>query len=386
MKILYCANDPVPFPKGAGVRIEATVRALARAGGMVTLVTPRAGAVEGFPSQLEGFDHRVVEVGPGQDSFLDRALRFRRAVEEVLREGGWDLFWFRSPWEGMAALRQPCEIPLIYEAHGFPSMELPHHYPRLYDEPEFLGRLHWEEQSLLHRARGVLTPSQTGARFLATRGVPRQKIRVVPNSALEAAFLPRREVEQGPLRLLYTGTLAPWQGLEMLLEALLHLKGRVEVRLELVGTRKGRWTRPLRSLAQQLRVRSLLEFSGPFGAEVLREKMAQAHLGVAPLPADPRNTVQGCCPIKLVEFMAAGLPILSTRLPVVEELVQHQESAWLVRPNSPFALAQGVRRLAQDPELRRSLGQQAQRQARERLHRDRFEQQLAEILEAARSS
>jgi glycosyltransferase involved in cell wall biosynthesis len=166
----------------------------------------------------------------------------------------------------------------------------------------------------------------------------------------------------------------------MLLEALLHLKGKLELELLLVGTRKGRWTRPLRSLAQQLRVRSLIRFEGPFQAPELRQYLSRAHIGVAPLPSDPRNTVQGCCPIKLVEFMAAGLPILSTRLPVVEELVEHQRSAWLVRPNSPYALAQGILKLADDPALRQSLGQAAQQRAREQLHRSHFETSLAQIL------
>jgi glycosyltransferase involved in cell wall biosynthesis len=378
MKLLYCANDPVPFPKGAGVRIEATVRALQKAGAEVTLLTPKVGVPEGFPERLEGLDHRPVEVGPGESPFLERALRFRRAVEEVLASQPWSLFWFRSPWEGMAALRCQSAVPLLYEAHGFPSMELPHHFPALYEEPEFLGRLAWEEQQLLQRAQLVLTPSQTGRRFLSTRGVSAQKVRVVPNSAAQEAFLERHE---GPgLQLIYTGTLAPWQGLEMLLEALLHLKGKLELELLLVGTRKGRWTRPLRSLAQQLRVRSLIRFEGPFQAPELRQYLSRAHIGVAPLPSDPRNTVQGCCPIKLVEFMAAGLPILSTRLPVVEELVEHQRSAWLVRPNSPYALAQGILKLADDPALRQSLGQAAQQRAREQLHRSHFETSLAQIL------
>ena len=380
MRLLYCANDPVPFPKGAGVRIEATVRALQKAGAEVTLMTPKVGVPAGFPEQLQGIDHRRVEVGPGESPFLERALRFRRAVEEALTGEPWSVFWFRSPWEGWAATRCHTSAKLVYEAHGFPSMELPHHFPGLYEEPEFLGRLAWEEQQLLQRAGLILTPSQTGRRFLATRGVQARRIRVVPNSAAPEAFLERAEGE-GPLQVIYTGTLAPWQGLEMLLEALLHLKGKLDLELLLVGTRKGRWTRPLRSLAQQLRVRSLLRFEGPFQAPELRQKLAQAHIGVAPLPSDPRNTVQGCCPIKLVEFMAAGLPILSTRLPVVEELVQHQQSAWLVRPNSPFALAQGLLRLAQDGQLRRRLGQEAQRQARERLQRLSFEASLGEALQ-----
>jgi glycosyltransferase involved in cell wall biosynthesis len=380
MKILYCANDPVPFPKGAGVRIEATVRALVQAGARLTLVTPKVAKPAGFAQPLEGVEHHEIAVGPGADSFLERALRFRRGVEEQLASQAWDVFWFRSPWEGWAAQRLNFAGLTVYEAHGFPSMELPHHFPALHEHPEFLGRLAWEEQTLLYRASRVLTVSQTGVRFLGTRGVPQAKVVVLPNSALEGAFLQPQPPPTPPLRLLYTGTLAPWQGLELLFEALLHLKNKLNIQLDLVGTRKGRWTRPLRRLAQQLRVRSMVQFSGPFEAQELRPLLAQTHVGVAPLPADSRNTVQGCCPIKIIEFMAAGLPILSTRLPVVEELVQHDESAWLVRPNSPWALAQGILRLAADADLRLRLGTAAQTRARQHFHRSRFEERLAAIL------
>lgn len=387
LRILYCANDPVPFPKGAGVRIEATVRALLKAGARLTLATPRAGKPTGFADHLAGVDHRLIEVGPGADPFIDRALRFRRGVEELLAQEDWQVFWFRSPWEGWAAQRQGFRGILVYEAHGFPSMELPHHFPKLLEEPEFLGRLGFEEQTLLRAARRVLTVSHTGLRFLGSRGVPAGKVSVVPNSAEESAFL--RPAPAGmclpleppaPFRLLYTGTLAPWQGLEFLFEALLHLKNKLAVRLDLVGTRKGRWTRSLRQLCRQMRIRSLIEFSGPFTAEELRGVLSQSHLGVAPLPADSRNTVQGCCPIKLIEFMAAGLPILSTRLPVVQELVEHDHSAWLVRPNSPWSLAQAILRLAQDQPLRQRLGAAAQARARQDFHRDAFDRRLAEVV------
>ncbi len=380
MRILYCANDPVPFPKGAGVRIEATVRALVKAGAHLTLVTPKLAKPAGFSQHLEGLDHRLIEVGPGQDAFIDRALRFRRGVEELLYQGPWEVFWFRSPWEGWAAQRQQFQGVTVYEAHGFPSLELPHHFPGLHELPEFLGRLAFEEQTLLQAASKVLTVSQTGRRFLGTRGVPPGKVAILPNSALEEAFLSPEVNDSLPLRLLYTGTLAPWQGLELLFEALIHLKNKLEVRLDVVGTRKGRWTRSLRQLAQQLRVRSMVHFSGPFAAPELRHLISQTHVGVAPLPADSRNTVQGCCPIKLIEFMAAGLPILSTRLPVVQELVEHDQSAWLVRPNSPWALAQGILRLGADASLRARLGQAARARARQHFHRSAFDQQVSEVL------
>jgi hypothetical protein len=59
-----------------------------------------------------------------------------------------------------------------------------------------------------------------------------------------------------------------------------------------------------------------------------------AHVCLAPLADDPRNVVQGCCPIKLLEYMAAGRPILSTRIPPVEELLEHGQTAHLARADT----------------------------------------------------
>lgn len=374
MRLLYAAFDPVPFPKGAATRIEATVRALGAAGAEVTLLTPQAPPVPGFAARLEGLDHRPVPVV--EDNFLDRALAFRAHVARTLDEG-YAACMVRSPWEGVPAAR--AGLPLIYEVHGFPSVELPAHFPRLKDHPELVGRFVDEELLLLARARLLVTPSQLGQRYLHSRGVRPERVRVIPNS-VDRYPEPPSERPPGPFRALYAGTLAPWQGLDTLLEALALLKGRLPLTVRLAGTRKGPWLRQLRRHAQHLRVRSLLEILGPLDGEALAAEMTAADACLAPLPDNARNSLQGCCPVKILEYMAAGRPILSTRIPAVEEILTHRETGWLVRPGSPRALADGLRWLAENPAEAAALGSQALRSVRERFPRAGFEAAVARLL------
>lgn len=64
-------------------------------------------------------------------------------------------------------------------------------------------------------------------------------------------------------------------------------------------------------------------------------------------------------PLKLFEYMAAGVPIVASELPATMEVLKHRENGWLVQPDNPFALAEGVRHLLGDKRLAGALARQA---------------------------
>ena len=372
------APDPTPHPKGAAQRIEATVRALAATGARVTLLTPAGpgGRV------LEGLDHRPVALP--QEGFLDRALAFREAAAARLREVQPDLVWFRSPWEGVPAVLEARSrgVPAVYEAHGFPSVELPSHHSALRSRDQTLDRLIAEENLVLHSSTLVLTPSRTGRAFLQVRGVRPERIRVVPNSIRLDLFPPPVPPEPGlPFRLAYLGTLAPWQGLGTLVEALGRLKGRLPCRLRLVGTRKGPWLRDLRLLVRAAGVRSSIKVEGPLEPEQIPAFLADSQLCLAPLPDDPRNSLQGCCPIKILEYLASGRAVLASAVRPVEEILEHGRTGWLVRPGSSLALAEGILALASRPDLVSALGSQGRAEIEARWGRGGFDRAVASVLQ-----
>lgn len=361
MRIAYLVSDPVPAPKGASVRIQRTLATLRELGHEVELFS-------GLPD--------------AETPFLERMMALRQAAETWLLPKKADLVQFRGIWEGIPALAWARQhgAKAVYEAHGFPSIELEYHYPGLPDG--LLRKLIAEEQALLSTADRVMTPSKTGARFLLMRGVRAERIDVVPNAVDAALFSPSPEPppDAPPYRLVYEGTLSPWQGLETLLEALARLKDR-PIELHVVGPLKSAWRDEIRARARRLRVHHQLHLSGAMEQRDLVPVLRTAHVCLAPLPADARNSVQGCCPIKILEYMAAGRPILGTSIAPVEEILAHGTSAWLVPPNSPAELAEGVAWMLDHPAEREALGRAARAEAVERWSPDRFRRHLAGALE-----
>jgi glycosyltransferase involved in cell wall biosynthesis len=366
VRILYLAPDAIPAPKGAAVRIERTLAAFRFLGHEVEALTPRAA-----PSE----------------NFLDRMLAFREEAAAWLAERQAALVQFRSVWEGAAALdwARRTGARAVFEVHGLPSVELPYHFPALEDHEGVLEKIILEERALLSAADRVLVPSRTSARFLMRLGVARSRVSVVPNAVDAAEFSPGAAPppDAVPLRLVYVGTLSPWQGLGTLLEALALLRGSAAFELHVVGPAKSPWRAALRRQARRLRVHHLLQLSGPMAQADLVPVLRTAHVCLAPLPADARNALQGCCPLKVLEYMACGRPILSTRIAPVREVLDHGRTAHLVTAGSAAALADGLLWMLQHPAEREALGHAARAEAVSRWGSDGFAARLAEALARA---
>jgi glycosyltransferase involved in cell wall biosynthesis len=305
--------------------------------------------------------------GDAESGFLERMLSFRREAASWIEGRRADLVQFRGIWEGLPVVEwaKRTGTAAVWEVHGFPSVELPFHFPGLAQHPRTIARLIGEERQILEASDSFVVPSRTSALFLGRLGVDFERISIVGNVADPAVFTP----PPGPLpnappfRIVYQGTLAPWQGLETLIEALSLVRSRGLPELHVVGPGKAWWRSILRGTARRLRVHHALHLSGAMQPEDVPPVLRSAHLCVAPLALDARNSLQGCCPIKILEYMAAGRPILATRIGPVEELLEHGKTALLVRPGSATALAEGLVWMLEHPVEREAMGVSA----RERL-------------------
>jgi glycosyltransferase involved in cell wall biosynthesis len=67
-------------------------------------------------------------------------------------------------------------------------------------------------------------------------------------------------------------------------------------------------------------------------------------------------TIADCSPLVIFEAMAAGLPVIATRIGGISEMVIHGETGLLIPPSSPVALSEAIRELAKDPTRRRAMG------------------------------
>jgi glycosyltransferase involved in cell wall biosynthesis len=349
VRVLFASFDEVPSLKGASLHILATCRGVAREHEL-HLVTLGDLALPATPR----FTHRPQPLA--EPNYLRRGLAFRERVSRALDRLRPELVHFRGPWEGLPAVRRG--LPCVYEVNGVPSVELPRLYPGA--TPRSLSVLRGWEAECLAGARAVICPSERTRAFLvqAYGAGLAAKIGVLPNGYDPVPPAARPPPAAGaPLRLVYLGTLHPWQGVAWSLRGLAALRGRCTLDLyapphRAFGERVERRIRKY-GLADFVRIRP------PQHLGRLREILPDYDAGLAPLLREARNTAQGCLPLKIIDYLAHGLPVVGSDLFVVRQLVRHGENGVLHRAGDREAFAASIGRLVEDAPLRARLARQA---------------------------
>jgi glycogen(starch) synthase len=144
---------------------------------------------------------------------------------------------------------------------------------------------------------------------------------------------------------LFVGRLYPEQkGLDPLIRAFARLPVELGLRLRLVGEDWGGRALVAR-LARSLGVEDRVTMTGPVSRQELLREYSNADLFVLPSLFEPYGIV-------LTEAMAAGLPIVASRVGGIPEVVGEGEDALLCPPADPVALADAIEQLARDGALR----------------------------------
>ncbi|NJP04618.1 MAG: glycosyltransferase family 4 protein [Chloroflexaceae bacterium] len=367
MRVLYTAFDVVPGPKGASLHITQFVRSLVAGGYQVQLITAGDGELPGHATYEGASIIRVPPERPGL-TFLERAVAFGHAVmDHVAAAPAYDLVHYRSIWSGLqlAQARVGSGYRTLFEVNGLPSIELPYHYPDLRQHP-LLHKIREQELATLALSQAVICPSDVTRAFLVSLGVPRERITIIRNGITPSEFAPSPVPipDSEPPVILYVGTLAEWQGLDVMIRALPLIIAHHPARLRIVGRGRSRQRKLLERQIRKLGLEQYVQLEPAVAHHQVPAMIAQATLCVAPLSLNDRNVVQGCCPIKVLEYMAAGRPLVAANLPVVRELVQEDRDGLLFRPDDPTDLARQITTLLRDPQLAQRLA----RSAAERAH------------------
>ncbi len=345
---LYVAFDRFPSSKGAGTHIAHASATLAKAAPPCLLMALGDAGLDAFETGGEmGPD--ILRFREPIPNFLRRAAAFSHEVADVLDElaGGLRICHFRDPWGGVPICsRGERKFGIVYEVNGLPSVELPYRYPKV--GAAVLERIARMEDFCLAESDLLIVPSPTIAANLRKRGVPAGKIRVVPNGATAAPARPRPEAAPGRY-VLYFGAVQPWQGVPVLLRAFSRIADLADVRLVLCASVKRRATVPLRRLSRRLGLEERVRWEHRLSREELQGWLQHAAVSVAPLTECSRNLSQGCCPLKILEAMAAGVPVIASDLPVTRELIDEGANGRLVPAGRPEALALALRHLLERP-------------------------------------
>lgn len=362
-RALYAAFDRFPSRKGAAIHIDRFARTLfdTMGGGALLVLGGSdlpAHQVEG-PIEIARFRREI-------PNFLERALRFGDWVGSAMDrlDGSLELCHFRDPWAGAPiALRPRRKYAIVYEVNALPSIELPSLFPLL--GPRTLDKVRRMELDCCSAADLIVTPSQTTARLLESLGVAESKITIIPNGADLDAPAPRPD-DAPAAYLLYFGAAQSWQGIDTLLRAFARLADFASLRLVFCASRDSKSWRGYARLAEKLGVADRIVWKFALDEPELARWRQHALVSLAPLTDSPRNVVQGCAPLKILESMASGTAVVASDVAPVRELICDRENGWLVHPGRPAELARAIRILLEHPQRARELGQNARRTIEER--------------------
>jgi glycosyltransferase involved in cell wall biosynthesis len=367
-RALYAAFDRFPSRKGAAIHIDRFARTLFDTfdgGALFVLGGPQLPA-----HQLEGAVE-IVRFMAEVPNFLERALAFGGWLARHLDrlEGSLELCHFRDPWSGAAiALRPRRRYAVVYEVNALPSIELPSLFPAL--GPNTLAKIRRTELDCCDAADLIVTPSRTTARLLESLGIAPSKIEVIPNGADLDAAVPRPAVAPEAY-VLYFGAAQSWQGIDTLLRAFARLADFSSLRLVICASHESRMWRRYERLAIKLGIAERIVWQYALEEPELAAWRQHALLSIAPLTDSPRNVVQGCAPLKILESMASGTAVVASDVAPVRELIDDRANGWLVHPDRPAELARAMRILLDRPDLARQLGASARRTIEERYTWDR---------------
>ncbi len=363
-KVLYTAFDIVPSPKGASTHILHNIRGLVNSQFDVRLFTPNDGLL---PSEdtLEGA-HVLRVAQDFSQTFLARAVHFGKAVlAHLTLHPNYDVVHYRNIWDGLAVAQNKKRFgyKTLFEVNGLPSVELKYHYPGL--DANLLAKIKEQELATLHLSDAILCPSNVTREYIASLGLSRKRVTVIPNGVSPSDFcsspLPSR-AGRVPV-LLYIGTLADWQGLDVVIKALPKILEQQAVRLQIVGRGRSRQRKLLSKQIRKLGVEGSVAVQPAVPHHEIPALIAASDICLAPLGLNDRNVTQGACPIKVLEYMASARPLVASNMPIVRELVREDVDALLFSPNDPEDLARQVLTLLNDFELSQRLSSSAARRA-----------------------
>jgi glycosyltransferase involved in cell wall biosynthesis len=366
-RLLLCSFDVIPSPSGSSRRLTEYLKALPDRFTVVVLSakTPDHSHIEKYQGA------RLLRVPVGAGDLASRIQAFERAVRRQLESEEYALVHFTDPFGGYAL----CELKgdfgyrLIYEAQTFPSQELRYTHPQTEGDKRFLAKIRRQELFCLMNADRVVTGSRTTQSYIQSLGASTEQIRLLRAPVDLAPYTPDViGVPDGePMRLIYLGSQAGWQGLPTLLRGFsLALEKGIEAKLTLVGAKHPDWQPHLEDLVKELGVQGHVEFQPPVLHDDLVKVLALADVGVIPLDDLDRNRLQGGPLAKVSEYLAAGRPVIAADLPVTRELIPESTSLFYP-PGDTRALAECIIALAKDVSRRMTLGRDARAFAEQEL-------------------
>lgn len=357
MRILHVFDHSLPLQSGYVTRSLAIIRGQrARGWDTIHLTTPRhnyhAQSKIAERETFHGFTfHRTecrrLDLPVAREVFEMRATE--RRLRSLVRAERPDIIHAHSPaLNAIPALKvgRELRVPVIYEIRALWE-----------DAGADLGRGHeqsvryrlarWLDTRAMYRADGVVALCEALRAEIITRGISATRISVVPNAVDPTFLAPIQPADQlrrslgleGVSVLGFIGSFYAYEGIDLLIGALQQLGSRrADLAVLLVGG--GPELQRLRELVKAQDLERKVRFVDRVKVDEVLQYYTLVDLLV--LPRRRMRLTDLVTPLKPLEAMAQQTPVLASDVGGHRELIRHNETGFLFRPNDPTALANAI--------------------------------------------
>lgn len=371
--MLYVAASALPYHvSGYTVRTGALLAALSDAGIELTVATrpgyPWDRGDSTQPARSNTTEHGGITYHhfrqPAQDMPLDVYIeRAAAAIGRLAKTNKVAVIHAASnhvnALPALIAARQ-LGIPFHFEMRGLWEMSRASNVEGFEQSERYQLGLDLERFVASHATR-VYAISQPLADLLRTEwGIDGSKIAVLPNGIDSAAFADINAKPADRFTIGYAGALVPYEGLDLLLEAVAQLRaGGADIAVKLIGDGSARDM--LEARVRSLRLENAVEFMGKLSPDAARERIATCSLVC--LPRRPDRVCEIVPPIKLVETMAIGVPLVLPDLPAFRAEAIDGETALFFRAGDSSDLARAIAQVQADQAAATARASEARRRA-----------------------
>jgi glycosyltransferase involved in cell wall biosynthesis len=360
VKVAYiCADAGIPVfgQKGCSIHVQEVIRALLQKKAEVCLFTTRLG--KDIPPEFQAVKVYSLPTIPK----VEQAVREKVALS------------INSDLAMELTLAQPFDF--VYERYSlwsYSGMEyaqkmgilgiLEVNAPLILEQDKHRGLVHREEaekvaKKVFNAATYIIAVSHEIKTYISQYVTNQDKIKVIPNGVNSQRFsnnsFEKNLYPSSPFTVGFIGSLKPWHGLPILIEAFAHFHHQYpKSRLLIVGdgTERDRLIRDI----NQRNLESAVHLTGAVSPETIPDWLNQMDVAVAPYPPLKEFYFS---PLKVYEYMASGLPVIASKIGQLTEIIDNGINGILIPAGDILELATALEKLYHSPSLRQRLGHAA---------------------------
>jgi glycosyltransferase involved in cell wall biosynthesis len=358
MKILY--HHRTRSKDGQYVHIEEMIRALRQLGHEVIVVAPPSAETEDFGSDagmvawlkrsIPKWMYELMELSYSLVAYRRLVRAVREHQPDCLYER-YNLFLPAGIW-----LKRKFGLPMLLEVNA-PIFE----ERTRYDGLALKGLARWSQAYTWKAADYVLPVTQVLGDIVASYGVPRERIVVIPNGINASQFSEAPENGaakaalglEGNIVLGFTGFVRDWHGLDRVITMIADDPPESSRHLLVVGDGPARPA--LEAQARALNIEHRVSFTGVIGRDEVARYVAAFDIALQPA------VVEYASPLKLFEYLALGKAIIGPAQPNLMEILTDGQNAVLFDPKAADGMAAAIGKLSADVALRERMGENARK-------------------------